>query len=924
MVEAAFPGHDRVGVDVTRPGALALDARTVLETMGDGFFALDRDWRLTYVNAAAECRWARRREDLLGRDIRLVFPHLAGSALGTAIAAAFTGAASNRLQTTDPARGNPVEADIVANDAGTSVYFRDRLLPPPFGERDDILAMAEESAGIGVWDIDIATGMLRGTAQFFRIMGLEPTTEPMPIETTRRLRHPDDRDRVAEGFNKAVASGVDYFESEYRIAWPDGRLRWIFGRGRVIRDAAGTPARYSGVDVDITDRRLGEAALRETEARFRRVFEQSPLGKAMAGADFRFRAVNPALCDMLGYAAEELIGRSFLDLVHPDDHARCAAMAQALVDGSAPQIQLEERFVRKSGDTLWVRVNVGPIRDADSNILYTLGIIENIDERKRMTQALQDSEQQLRVLNERLEQQAEDRGRQLASSRAQLQAFFDNSLDWLTLQRAKPDGRFVFEDLNPTSEWAYGLSRAQVIGRTVEEVLGAEATVPLQYFRECVRTGAPQRYVARRTMAGRTRTIDVTAVLVPGQAENGDKFIITAARDITEREQLEAQLRQAQKMEAIGQLTGGVAHDFNNLLAVIGGNAELARRRPTPNLTRQMDNILRATQRGVALTRQLLSFSRRHAASPQFIDPRVEVPRMAEMLRASLRGDIEMRVNVAADVWPIEADVAELEIALLNVAVNARDAMPQGGTFEIDVQNMRAGANTLNIEHVAIALRDSGVGIPPDLIGKVFDPFFTTKETGEGTGLGLSQVYGFAQQSGGAVSLESEPGRGTTITIRLPRTAKPMPAEHGADQPVATPTASGRILLVEDNPQVADVTAQMLRAMGFDVVVADRARKALEQLSASPERIDLLMTDVVMPEGMNGLDLAKQVRMRFPALPIILTSGYNDVVVDSTEFPMLRKPVPYDELYRAVCAVLDHASAPGDTVGAAAVDPVAD
>jgi two-component system, NtrC family, sensor kinase len=413
-------------------------------------------------------------------------------------------------------------------------------------------------------------------------------------------------------------------------------------------------------------------------------------------------------------------------------------------------------------------------------------------------------------------------------------------------------------------------------------------------------------------------------VLVPGQAENGDKFIITAARDITEREQLEAQLRQAQKMEAIGQLTGGVAHDFNNLLAVIGGNAELARRRPTPNLTRQMDNILRATQRGVALTRQLLSFSRRHAASPQFIDPRVEVPRMAEMLRASLRGDIEMRVNVAADVWPIEADVAELEIALLNVAVNARDAMPQGGTFEIDVQNMRAGANTLNIEHVAIALRDSGVGIPPDLIGKVFDPFFTTKETGEGTGLGLSQVYGFAQQSGGAVSLESEPGRGTTITIRLPRTAKPMPAEHGADQPVATPTASGRILLVEDNPQVADVTAQMLRAMGFDVVVADRARKALEQLSASPERIDLLMTDVVMPEGMNGLDLAKQVRMRFPALPIILTSGYNDVVVDSTEFPMLRKPVPYDELYRAVCAVLDHASAPGDTVGAAAVDPVAD
>src|SRR6185369_1605152 len=170
---------------------------------------------------------------------------------------------------------------------------------------------------------------------------------------------------------------------------------------------------------------------------------------------------------------------------------------------------------------------------------------------------------------------------------------------------------------------------------------------------------------------------------VPGQAENGDRFVITAARDITDREQLEAQLRQAQKMEAIGQLTGGVAHDFNNLLAVIGGNAELARRRPTANLTRQMDNILRATQRGVTLTRQLLSFSRRHATSPQLIDLPVEMPRMAEMLRASLRGNIEMKLDVVAEAWPIEADLAELEIALLNVAVNARDAMPQSGTYAI-------------------------------------------------------------------------------------------------------------------------------------------------------------------------------------------------------------------------------------------------
>ena len=767
-----------------------------------------------------------------------------------------------------------------------------------------MLALAEASAAMGAWDIDLTTGLLRGTARFFRIMGLAPTTEPVPIETTRCLRHPDDRDRVLHDFNAALSNGADYIEAEYRIIRPDGELRWIVGRGRVIRDAAGTPARHSGIDVDITGRKLAEAALRDSEQRFRRVFEQSPLGKAMAGLDFRFRAVNPALCAMLGYTEDELIGRGFLDIVHPDDRENCAALGRSLIDGSAPQIQIEERFLRKSGDALWVSVNVGPIRDADGNILYTLGIIENIDERKRFAQALLDSETRLRLLNERLEQQAEERAAQLASSRALLQAFFVNSPDWLTLQRATPDGRIVYADINPTSEAAYGLPRDQVVGRTVEEVLGVEAAqIPLHHLRECLRTGQPQHYVARRTMAGRTTTIDVMFVLVPEVAEGGDRYIITTARDLTEREQLEAQLRQAQKMEAIGQLTGGVAHDFNNLLAVIGGNAELVRRRPTGNTARQMDNILIATERGVALTRQLLSFSRRHVATPQIIDLRTEMPRMAEMLRASLRGNIQMRIEVAEQVWPIEVDLAELEMALLNIAVNARDAMPQGGAFTIDVRNAARGGATLNSEHVAIALRDSGIGIPPDVIGKVFDPFFTTKEPGEGTGLGLSQVYGFAHQSGGAVSLDSVPGRGTTITIRLPRSHTPMPAARADDNASDSAPVSGRILLVEDNPQVADVTAQMLTAMGFQVEATDRARKALERLDAGTAGIDLLLTDVIMPDGLNGVDLATLIRARFPALPIILTSGYNDVAAGAA-FPVLRKPVPYDELYRAICAGL--------------------
>jgi PAS domain S-box-containing protein len=781
---------------------------------------------------------------------------------------------------------------------------------PVLRERD-MLALAEECAGIGAWDIDLTTGLLRGTPQFFRIMGLEPTTEPVPIDTTRRLRHLDDRERVLRTFREALDSGVDCVEAEYRIIRPDGELRWIFGRSRVVRGDDGTPLRHSGVDVDITARKQSESALRESEQRLRRVFEQSPVGKAVAGLDFRFREVNPALCAMLGYSQDELVGRNFLDIVHPEDWDNCARLGNALIDGEISQIQIEERFIRKSGEALWVNVNVGPIRDADGKILYTLGVIENIDERKRITQALEESETRLRLLNEFLEQQAEERAAQLASSRAQLQAFFVNSRDWLTLQRISPDGRCRYADINPACEAAYGLPREQVIGRTPEEILGVEAAqIPLQHLRECLRTGQPQRYVVRRSMAGRTTTIDVMFVEVPGEADNGDRFVITSARDITEREQLEAQLRQAQKMEAIGQLTGGVAHDFNNLLAVIGGNAELARRRLGGNTARHMENILRATERDVALTRQLLSFSHRHVGTPQVLDLRVELPRMAEMLRASLRGDIELRIDVEDDLWPIEVDVAELEMAILNIAVNARDAMPQGGLFAIVARNAAREAAGLDCEFVAIALRDTGVGIPHDLIGKVFDPFFTTKEPGEGTGLGLSQVYGFAQQSGGAVSLDSASGCGTTITLRLPRSHKALPSAQDDAEAAGVPPIKARVLLVEDNPQVADVTAQMLTSMGFEVEVTDRARKALARLEQGAGDVDLLLTDVVLPDGLNGVDLAGHVRARFPALPIVATSGYNDVPVpDGLAVPVLRKPVHYDELYRVIRGALEAATA---------------
>ncbi len=795
------------------------------------------------------------------------------------------------------------------------------------------LRLAMQAGRLGSWEFDLATGTGQFSAAAAAMHGLPATPCVVTTQQWHALIHPAHRDAAKREFSDALTRLADY-TLEYRAANAGGETRWLSLQGAFLRDAQGRPTHVVGVVQDVTARRQVQAAVREKEERFRRVFEQSPLGKATAGPDFQLRAVNPALCRMLGYDARQLAGRNFLDLVHPDDRANCLDMATSLVEGRIPQIQVEARFQRQSGEPLWVSVNIGPIRDADGRVIDNLGIIENIDERRRITQALQHSEQRLRELNEKLEQQAEERARQLASSRAQLQAFFDNSPDWLTLQRATPDGQFTYVDINPACEAGYGLARDQVIGRRVADILGREAAeVPIAHFRECLRTNAPQRYVTQRTMAGITRSLDVMVAAVPSpavaQAAPEDRFVLTWARDVTERERLEGQLRHAQKMEAIAQLTGGVAHDFNNLLTVIIGNAGLAKRRRGTDLSPMVDNIMLAGERGVALTRRLLSLSRHQPQMRQVVDLHTEMPRIVEMLRSSLRGDIELLMSLAEDAGAVEVDLGELEMALLNVAVNARDAMPKGGSLAVEIGRFDAGLvrrpadgaapEGLTRNYVAIALRDTGGGMPREVIARAFEPFFTTKELGSGTGLGLSQVYSFATSSGGTATITSEPGAGTCVTLYLPATSLPAtgkPPAHArrddAGQPPPPDVARrpDRILLVEDNPDVANVTEMMLRAMGFDVETTDRARKALDLLAATPCRFDLLMTDVVMPDGMTGLDLARGARTRLPSLPIILVSGYNNTVpVGEAEFRLLRKPVPFGELQEAIRSSLKAAAA---------------
>ena len=400
----------------------------------------------------------------------------------------------------------------------------------------------------------------------------------------------------------------------------------------------------------------------------------------------------------------------------------------------------------------------------------------------------------------------------------------------------------------------------------------------------------------------------VLAILGYGQAALGrvNRTLAEANRELQfqmeERSRTEEQLREAQKMQALGQLTGGIAHDFNNLLAVIQGSADILQR---PGLSEEKrlrftNAIIDASTRGALLTGQLLAFARRQPLRPEVLDLNYRILTMLVMLQPTLGPNITFNTQLEKTLLPVEVDPGQFEAALLNIIVNARDAMPDGGEITITTRNVTDGAAIERGQAVAVAIQDNGGGIKPDQLKHVFEPFFTTKEVGKGTGLGLSQVYGFAAQSGGEARIDSEVGRGTTLTILLPASDKLPQIAPEKERPAVAREPSGHVLLVEDNEDVGNLAETLLGELGHVVV---RARSGLEalRLADGGAQFDIVFSDVVMP-GMTGLELAKKLKQRRPQLPIILTTGYSDRItaIGSKGFPMLRKPYRMETLAVAV------------------------
>jgi PAS domain S-box-containing protein len=588
-----------------------------------------------------------------------------------------------------------------------------------------------------------------------------------------------------------------------------------------------------------------------------------------------------------GFQTEEIVGQHFSKFYTEED--RAAGLPEKVLETARTEGKFEGEGwrVRKDGTRFWASVVVDRINGENGELVGFAKITRDMSDKREAQeaqQALLDAERRFRLL---------------------VQGVTDYAIFMLD-----PEGKVA--NWNAGAERIKGYRPDEIVGQhfsrfyTPEDV---DAGVPTKAIETARKTG---RYEAEGWRVRKDGTRFWASVVL--DAIRGDDGNLIGfgkiTRDMTEKR--EAQLRleesrealfRSQKMEALGQLTGGLAHDFNNLLTAILGACELALRNvnDAEKVKRMLDGVRGSAQRGASLTKQLLAFARAQPLEIHQIDLKQFFSDVTTLVRPSLRSDIEVVTEISDQLWPIDADAGALELALLNLAFNARDAMKEGGTLKISAHNevLEGKPEGLRGEHVTLKVSDTGSGMPPEVADRVFEPFFTTKSFGEGTGLGLSQVFGFAKQLGGAVVVDSEVGKGSTFCLYLP-------ASRGPETPrmrLNGTRSLGRVLVVEDDHFVAELAADMLSELGFESIVAHSAKEALERL-AGGDRPKLVFSDILMPGGITGIELARKVRDRFPELPILLTTGYSEQVSASHGFPVLQKPYELDALADALTNLL--------------------
>ncbi len=645
---------------------------------------------------------------------------------------------------------------------------------------------------------------------------------------------------------------------------------------------------------ELAERKRIEQSLRESEARLMRAQEIARIGtfvwdELKDGASYR----SDVIADIYGLPPEQ-VPRSLeetLKIVHPDDR-KWVREAFTAASRAGRAYDMEYRIVRPDGEVRQVHELSDPEFDQNGALVRSIGTLQDITERKRAEAALRESEERFRAL-------------------------IEHAPEAITMLDVDTG---LYLDANPRAEALHGLPRDALIGKIGPADLSPEfqpdgrpssEAAPV-YLSRALAGEFPRFEWMHLAPNGQETLCEVSLARLPDPHRN---LVRASISDITERKAAEEQLRQAQKMEAVGQLTAGVAHDFNNMLAVIWGNAEMLEDELGEDNPLQAA-VVRATKRGAELTQRLLAFSRKQVLNPEIVNANNLIADTTSLLRRTLEEHIDIETVTAAGLWNCEVDPAQLENALVNLALNARDAMPDGGKLTIETANARldddyaaAQAEVTPGQYVMLAVTDTGSGIPPEVREHVFEPFFTTKEAGKGTGLGLAMVYGFVKQSGGHVTIYSEPGEGTTVKLYLPRSTETEAVER---KPVTDEVAVARgetVLVVEDDPDLRTLAVTLLSGLGYQVMEAATGPAALEQLETTTE-VDLLLTDVVLPGGMNGRVLATEVARRAPEIKVLYMSGYTENAIQhhgrlDADAALLQKPFRRADLARALRKVLD-------------------
>ncbi|MFO7878276.1 MAG: PAS domain S-box protein [Desulfovermiculus sp.] len=765
-------------------------------------------------------------------------------------------------------------------------------------ESRDLLDTTQRLAGVGGWVWDVARRTMTWTDQTYRIHGFEPgevaAGSPEHVERSLACYDPDDRPVIEAAFLRCAEEGIPY-DLEFPFTTVDGRRRCIQTTAQPLFDGQRV-VKVIGNIVDITERKQEEETLRKTSESLQAILDNNPLLISEFDLEGRYIRVNHAVAKLLERHSSELVGKTF-DEILPAETAELFMERLDLVSNARKPITLEDHLVTPEGGQHFI-TTIFPLFDASGQIRSIGGIAHNITERHRM-------QEKIRQVSDEL----------LRASRMALVGGWSVDLktgehEWSEVTREihKVGPDFIPDFQTAIAFYKEGESRRKItdaVTRCMEtrEPYDVDVQIVTAKGNECwVRTMGTAEFQDRR------------CVRLHGTFQD-----ITERKQIEqEREKLQAQLTQAQKMESVGRLAGGVAHDLNNMLSVIMGNTEIALEKvdPTQPLHDNLQEIQKAAQRSTNVVRQLLAFARKQTISPKVLDLNDTVEEMLKMLRRLIGEDIDLSWQLEYDIWPVKMDPAQIDQILANLCVNARDAIRGVGKLTIETDNVSFNKThcarhpyLVPGDFVLLAISDDGCGMDKETLDNIFEPFFTTKEVGQGTGLGLATVYGIVKQNNGFINVYSEPNQGTTFKIYLPRhqTAdEPVRAENSDDCEVH---GDETILLVEDEATILKMARMMLERLGYTVLIAATPGEAMDVARMHSEEIDLLMTDVVMPE-MNGRDLAEKLLSLYPNLKWLFMSGYTEnsiahhrVLDEGVHF--IQKPFSKQDLSVQVRKVLD-------------------